>query len=74
MTIRQRLKNVLKRCDLHKSFDHSQRAAGEGWVWPTHGTRICIKRKKITYGKFFDFCAEQDKVNSADSAFILLII
>ena len=25
----------------------------------THGTRICIKRKKITYGKFFDFCAEK---------------
>ena len=24
----------------------------------THGIRICIKRKKITYGKFFDFCAE----------------
>ena len=25
----------------------------------THGTRTCIKRKKITYGKFFDFCAEK---------------
>ena len=24
-----------------------------------HGTRTCIKRKKITYGKFFDFCAEK---------------
>ena len=25
----------------------------------THGIRICIKRKKIHYGKFFDFCAEK---------------
>ena len=25
----------------------------------THGTRTCIKRKKNTYGKFFDFCAEK---------------
>ena len=25
----------------------------------THGIRICIKRKKIDYGKFFDFCAEK---------------
>ena len=25
----------------------------------THGTRTCIKRKKIHYGKFFDFCAEK---------------
>ena len=25
----------------------------------THGTRTCIKRKKITYGKFFDFRAEK---------------
>ena len=25
----------------------------------SHGTRTCIKRKKITYGKFFDFCAEK---------------
>ena len=24
-----------------------------------HGIRICIKRKKIDYGKFFDFCAEK---------------
>ena len=24
-----------------------------------HGMRICIKRKKIHYGKFFDFCAEK---------------
>ena len=24
-----------------------------------HGTRTCIKRKKIDYGKFFDFCAEK---------------
>ena len=24
-----------------------------------HGTRTCIKRKKITYGKFFDFRAEK---------------
>ena len=24
-----------------------------------HGIRICIKRKKIHYGKFFDFCAEK---------------
>ena len=23
------------------------------------GTRTCIKRKKIDYGKFFDFCAEK---------------
>ena len=25
----------------------------------SHGTRTCIKRKKIDYGKFFDFCAEK---------------
>ena len=25
----------------------------------SHGIRICIKRKKIDYGKFFDFCAEK---------------
>ena len=25
----------------------------------SHGTRTCIKRKKIHYGKFFDFCAEK---------------
>ena len=25
----------------------------------SHGIRICIKRKKIHYGKFFDFCAEK---------------
>ena len=25
----------------------------------THGIRICIKRKKITYGKFFDFWSEK---------------
>ena len=25
----------------------------------THGIRKCIKRKKITYGKFFDFCAQK---------------
>ena len=25
----------------------------------SHGMRICIKRKKIHYGKFFDFCAEK---------------
>ena len=25
----------------------------------SHGMRICIKRKKIDYGKFFDFCAEK---------------
>ena len=24
-----------------------------------HGTRTCIKRKKIHYGNFFDFCAEK---------------
>ena len=24
-----------------------------------HGTRTCIKRKKIIYGKFFDFWAEK---------------
>ena len=24
-----------------------------------HGIRICIKRKKIIHGKFFDFCAEK---------------
>jgi len=24
-----------------------------------HGTRTCIKRKNIHYGKFFDFCAEK---------------
>ena len=35
------------------------------WLWLsitlciTHGTRTCIKRKKIDYGKFFDFCAEK---------------
>ena len=30
-------------------------------ITPTgsHGIRICIKRKKIHYGKFFDFCAEK---------------
>ena len=27
--------------------------------FPSHGMRICIKRKKIHYGKFFDFCAEK---------------
>ena len=27
--------------------------------WFTHGIKICIKRKKIHYGKFFDFCAEK---------------
>ena len=25
---------------------------------PSHGTRTCIKRKKVIHGKFFDFCAE----------------
>ena len=25
----------------------------------THGTRTCIKRKKIAYGKFFDFRAQK---------------
>ena len=25
----------------------------------SHGIRICIKRKKITYGKFFDFWSEK---------------
>ena len=25
----------------------------------SHGTRTCIKRKKINYGKFFNFCAEK---------------
>ena len=25
----------------------------------SHGTRTCIKRKKITHGNFFDFCAEK---------------
>ena len=25
----------------------------------SHGTRTCIKRKKIVHGKFFDFCAEK---------------
>ena len=24
-----------------------------------HGTRTCIKRKKIDYGKIFDFCAQK---------------
>ena len=24
-----------------------------------HGTRTCIKRKKMYYGKFFDFCADK---------------
>ena len=24
-----------------------------------HGTRTCIKREKITYGKFFDFRAQK---------------
>ena len=28
-------------------------------VHSPHGIRICIKRKKIIYGKFFDFCAEK---------------
>ena len=28
-------------------------------VLVTHGIRICIKRKKIIHGKFFDFCAEK---------------
>ena len=26
--------------------------------WP-HGTRTCIKRQKIAYGKFFDFWADE---------------
>ena len=25
----------------------------------SHGTRTCIKGKKMYYGKFFDFCAEK---------------
>ena len=25
----------------------------------SHGTRTCIKRKKIHYGNFFDFCADK---------------
>ena len=25
----------------------------------SHGTRTCIKRKKIDYGKLFDFCADK---------------
>ena len=25
----------------------------------SHGTRTCIKRKKIIHGKFFYFCAEK---------------
>ena len=29
------------------------------WNMSSHGTRTCIKRKKNTYGKFFDFCAEK---------------
>ena len=29
------------------------------FVSNAHGIRICIKRKKIDYGKFFDFCAEK---------------
>ena len=28
-------------------------------VHSPHGIRICIKRKKIIYGNFFDFCAEK---------------
>ena len=32
---------------------------GNRWIrYRAHGTRTCIKRKKIIYGKFFDFCAE----------------
>ena len=29
------------------------------WEGCTHGTRTCIKRKKIIHGKFLDFCAEK---------------
>ena len=31
----------------------------KNFTQPSHGIRICIKRKKIIYGKFFDFCAEK---------------
>ena len=28
-------------------------------LFSSHGTRTCIKRRKIVHGKFFDFCAEK---------------
>ena len=40
----------------------SKKRDGEGGATKcsfSHGMRICIKRKKIDYGKFFDFCAEK---------------
>ena len=27
--------------------------------YKTHGTRTCIKRKKIIHGKFFNFCSDK---------------
>ena len=37
---------------------HSHRNKGYR-ITVSHGMRICIKRKKIHYGKFFDFCVEK---------------
>jgi len=44
-------------CFLHGSAHVAKTLAKE--TNGSHGTRTCIKRKKIVHGKFFDFCAEK---------------
>ena len=47
---------------VNESVDNPPKASETSWIiciTYTHGTRTCIKRKKIDYGKFFDFCADK---------------